>query len=243
MVGANYPRLDVNNSKTKRKIYLIPPKPRFIDYHSQMMSCGLSVEEAVNRLKGNNLNKSDMKYEKEQIEAYQKEFEEYAKNKYPHMRFNFSIGKEFLENKFPKELPEEGLLVSKAGSLVYRLSDDSGYGFNRGCQSLYHSFYNAWGFSTKDWKPATQEQEKKFVEMLKKECEKKGLFEDTKIECHADGSGLFLNINSFGLYADATEIYNKNGQIFYKGKFATPLKEKNLRISIKSIFRPLKVWS
>ena len=36
-----------------------------------------------------------------------------------------------------KELPEEGLLVSKLDSLVYKLSDGSGYGFSHGNQSDY----------------------------------------------------------------------------------------------------------
>lgn len=66
-----------------------------------------------------------------------------------------------------EELPEEGLLISLSGSLVYKLSDGSGYGFVYGNQSDYY-FNKLWCFSTKDWKPATPEQEKKFIEMLKK---------------------------------------------------------------------------
>jgi|SRR5690554_6207739 len=180
-----------------------------------------------------------MKYTREQIEAYQKEFEEYAKNKYPHRRLNFSIGEEFLEHKFPKELPKEGLLVGKAGSLVYKLSDGSGYGFGLGKQFMY--FFNSnWDFSIDGyWKPATPEQEKKFIEMLKKESESRGLYEDTKIENHADGTSL--------IEADCMEVtprfsstsgYNKNGQIFYKGKFATPRKEKTtLELISKAVMK------
>lgn len=169
-----------------------------------------------------------MKYTREQIEAYQKEIEEYAKDKYPHRRINFSIGEEFLEHKFPKELPEEGLLVGKSGSLVYKLSDGSAYGFGLGKQSNYKFYKNKRVILKGHWKPATEHQEKKFIEMLKKECEARGLFEDTKIEAHADWNGGSLNTNRFELYADATEIWNKNGQIFYKGKFAKPLKESTL---------------
>lgn len=169
-----------------------------------------------------------MKYTREQIEAYQKELKKYVKNKYPHRRINFSIGEEFLEHKFPKELPEEGLLVSSSGSLVYKLSDGSGYGFALGKQFMYF-FNKSWEFSVDYWKPATPEQETKFIEMLKKECERRGLFEDTKLENHADGTSL-AEPDYMGVWVRFTNIkgYNKNGQIFYKGKFATPRKKELL---------------
>ena len=124
-----------------------------------------------------------------------------------------------------EELPEEGLLVSKLGSLVYKLSGGLGYGFARGKQSRYR-FNKYWDFSDPEqWKPATPEQETKFIEMIKKECEKHGLFKDTKLEMHAQGSSSFLIGCTFLPDADTTAIYNKYGQIFYRGKFATPLKE------------------
>lgn len=166
-----------------------------------------------------------MKYTREQIEAYQKEIEEYAKNKYPHRRLNFSIGEEFLEHKFPKELPKEGLLVSRRGSLVYKLLDGSGYGFTFGEQSNYN-FNKKWRFSTEDWKPATLEQEVKFIEMLKKECRERELYEDIKIEMHANGAPL-INPDYMEVSPrfDLTTGYNRNGVIFHRGKFATPLKD------------------
>lgn len=134
-----------------------------------------------------------------------------------------------------EKLPEEGLLVHKDCSLVYKLSDGSGYGFFLGRQSNYSSD-NSWNFSSADnWKPATPDQKKKFVEMLKIECEKRELFEDTNIEAHADGSGAFLNTNAFKPSAITTEIYNKNGQIFHKGKFATPLEETTLELVSKAV--------
>ena len=125
-----------------------------------------------------------------------------------------------------EELPEEGLLVSEGGSLVYKLSDGSGYGFEGSLQSGYY-FNKLWDFSQTDyWQPATPEQEERFVKMLKKECEARGLHEDTKIESHANGYGANLNINHFApSSSDTTEIFNKHGQIFHKGNFAKPLKE------------------
>ncbi len=129
-----------------------------------------------------------------------------------------------------KELPEEGLLVSEIGSLAYRLSGNFGYGFGAALNGEYF-FSNNWSFSiTKHWQPATPEQEKKFIEMLKKQCEKRGLFEDTKIECHADefkhgeiNDGEWIPESS-----SITSVLNYNGQIFYKGNFATPRKESTL---------------
>lgn len=126
-----------------------------------------------------------------------------------------------------EELPEEGLLVSAAGSLVYKLSDRSGYGFVFGSQSEY-SFGKGWSFDDNYnyWRKATKQEEDKFVEMLKKECENKGLYEDTKIEKHADG-GYLRNPDYMGVTPIFSSIgcCNKNGKIFHRGEFATPRKE------------------
>src|SRR5690554_30718 len=121
-----------------------------------------------------------------------------------------------------KELPEEGLLVSKLDSLVYKLSDGSGYGFSHGNQSDYF-FGKRWGLSNTGghWKPATPEQEKKFIAMIKKECEKHGLYEDTKLERNNLSNSIYLNENLFIPETNPREAWNKNGQIFYRGKFAT----------------------
>lgn len=131
-----------------------------------------------------------------------------------------------------EELPEEGLLVSKFGTLVYRLSGSLGYGFSHGQQSGY-LFNNKWKFCLDNhWKPATPEQEKKFVEILKKECESRGLYEDTKIEKHADGTSLIEDYMEVTPRFSSTSGYNKNGIIFYKGKFATPRKEETTLESV-----------
>lgn len=127
-----------------------------------------------------------------------------------------------------KKLPEEGLLVSRSGSLVYRLSGDSGYGFTFSRQSEY--CLSNWGFSVYGyWQPATLEQEERFIEMIKKECESRGLFEDTKIEYHAKDSASqgLLNQGVYSWESNCKKVWNKNGVIFYKGNFATPRKEKS----------------
>lgn len=130
-----------------------------------------------------------------------------------------------------EELPEEGLLVSERGSLAYKLSGGSSYGFACGKQSDY--FSTGWEFLDGHWTPATPKQEVKFVEMLKKECEDRGLFEDTKIEEHANGDPLaYSDFMGFAPSFSSTHGYNKNGQIFYKGKFATPLKEKSTKLLV-----------
>ena len=123
-----------------------------------------------------------------------------------------------------KELPEEGLLVSKGGSLYYRTGEHSGYGFVFGKQERYDVTEDE-PFHLGTWKPATPEQETKFVEMLKKECESRGLFEDTKIEAHVDIKDCdLLNKFSYEVGGNVKQLWNIHGQIFYKGKFATPLK-------------------
>lgn len=143
-----------------------------------------------------------------------------------------------LENFKPlkEQLPEEGVLVNDFGSLVYKLLDGSGYGFAFGNQSDY-LFNKHWGFDADGlWKPATEEQEKKFVEMLKIECESRGLYEDTKIENHADGTSLtFPDRLEYEPAFNSKAGWNKNGQIFYKGKFATPRKETTLELVTKAV--------
>lgn len=123
-----------------------------------------------------------------------------------------------------EELPEEGLLASDKGSLVYKLSDGSAYGFSLGYQSNYF-FNKLWEFHNGHWRKATEQEKYKFIEMLKKECEGRGLFEYTRIEKHANGHSGNLNANCFESSSHPISIYNKNGQIFHKGKFATPIKE------------------
>ena len=130
----------------------------------------------------------------------------------------------------PKELPEEGLLVHESGSLIFRVDGKYGYGF---CSEEGYVNYESgdigWGFKQypQDWQPATPEQKKQFVEMIKKEWARMGNDENTKIEAHADGSISSLMNDGKWLQKPPTitKIYNTNGMIFHKGKFATPLKE------------------
>lgn len=129
-----------------------------------------------------------------------------------------------------EELPEEGLLVHKEGAIVYRTGEISGYGFDfnknyRNC----NDYKVGWSFNStpKDWRKATKQEEEKFIKMLGKECEKHGLHGGTKLERWADGyvpssNGCHL---TFFPAANVKEIWNKKGVIFYKGEFATPLKE------------------
>src|SRR5690554_3634698 len=82
-------------------------------------------------------------------------------------------GLDFLK-PIKEELPEEGLLVSKNGTIIYRTGEFSGYGFySNGRYKNLDGELGAWNFDSHiaHWKPATPEQEKKFVGMLKKECE------------------------------------------------------------------------
>ncbi len=128
-----------------------------------------------------------------------------------------------------KELPKEGLLLNVTNNdFVYRTVEKSGYGFVSG---VFHGVKENTDFSFVSspelWQPATPEQEKRFIEMIKGECTKRGLYEDTKIKGHADGSISSLMNDGKWLQKPPTitKIYNTNGMIFHKGKFATPLKE------------------
>lgn len=125
-----------------------------------------------------------------------------------------------------EQLPEEGLLVGGFGSLVYKLPNGSGYGFVCGHQSNY-SFDDSWNFHFNGhWKPATEEQEKKFKELLKKECEKRGLLEDTKLaKCGINSFNSNVNKGVYNVAFTPYRAWNKNGRIFDLGVFATPLKE------------------
>lgn len=134
----------------------------------------------------------------------------------------------FLE-PLKEQLPEEGLLVSRNGTIIYRTGEFSGYGFrSNGNYKNLDGELGAWNFDSHiaHWKPATQEQEAKFKEMLKKECEKRGLYEDTKLDKFGINSDIYVNSGVYSVVFDPDVAWNKNGRIFYKGKFATPLKEK-----------------
>ncbi len=122
-----------------------------------------------------------------------------------------------------KELPESGLLVSKLGCLIYRIGEDIGYGFDsRGV----FSNYDTWSFIVfpKHWKPATPEDESKFVKLLKAEAEKRGLGVDAKIKGHADNTLRYpMNDGKWNAMFNLTSGNNKNGRIFHNGIWAQPL--------------------
>ena len=123
-----------------------------------------------------------------------------------------------------EKLPDEGLVVHKNGNIVYRTGISNGYGFyNEGGYDIRKD----WTFKLypPSWHPATEEEEAKFIELLKKECERRGLFEDTKIKSHASGSMFNVNSGNFRARFDVDLVYNKNGLIFKEGKFAEPLEE------------------
>ena len=131
---------------------------------------------------------------------------------------------------FTPELPDEGLVVLKGNKncIIYRTGKETGYGFRYGMYYIVEDENSdeRWSFKSfaEKWRPATEEEESKFIDLLKKECERRGLYEDTKIKTQADGSKSFNTVNytlGFNLYSG----YNINGLIFFKGKFAEPLEE------------------
>ena len=129
------------------------------------------------------------------------------------------------------ELPAEGLVVhKKLGSIVYRTSKATGYGFSKyGTFENYNDSSTIWSFKhyPEDWRLPTPEEESKFIELLKKECERRGLYEDTKIkECLFQVNDPIINTGHYWLCKNSESVWNKNGCIFDKGKFAEPLEEK-----------------
>ena len=123
------------------------------------------------------------------------------------------------------ELPNEGLVVHKElGSIIYRTGWNLGYGFENG------NYYirNTWTFGTtpKAWRPATAEEKSKFIKLLKEECERRGLFIDTKIkECLFPENSNKINTGYYVPCENLESVWNRNGCIFHKGKFAEPLEE------------------
>ena len=120
-------------------------------------------------------------------------------------------------------LPDVGLVVNKTGgSLIYRTGEKSGYGFNRG---IYEKS-DFWTLKSRphDWRKATQEEEQNFIELLKKEAERKGLGEDAKIkECFYNPLDA-INNKSYEPNFNVKIAWNKHGCIFTDGEWATPLK-------------------
>ena len=122
------------------------------------------------------------------------------------------------------ELPDVGLVVTNTnyGRLIYRTGEKIGYGFNRG----KYEFLDNWSFVSNPtyWRKATKEEEEQFIELLKKEAERKGLHADSKIkECLVHGHK-GKDWCAFGSVFTLEEGWNKNGCIFKGGEWATPLK-------------------
>ena len=120
-------------------------------------------------------------------------------------------------------LPDVGLVVTNNGSIIYRTGNKSGYGFTCG---IYETS-DFWTFKSRphDWRKATQEEEQKFIELLKKEAERRGLGEDSKIkECLFGTPINSTNKNNFQPDFTLREAWNKNGCIFQYGEWAEPLK-------------------
>ena len=130
------------------------------------------------------------------------------------------------------ELPTEGLVVhKKSGAIIYRTGEESGYGFEHG--DYYIRNHWTFGAFPEEWRPATPGEERKFIELLKKECERRGLCEDTKIKAHANNNIESYNNRVYRTLYTAYIAWNTNGCIFHNGKFAKPLEEENTTIDAK----------
>lgn len=122
-----------------------------------------------------------------------------------------------------QELPESGLLVSKRGSIIYRIEGSEGFGFN----PEKYGMSNSWSFISEPehWRKATPEDEAKFLKLLKAEADKLNLGVDAKIKGHADGMKRNLNNGTNTPIFHLSSAWNKNGQIFHNGIWAQPLDE------------------
>ena len=141
------------------------------------------------------------------------------------------------------ELPAEGLVVYKENEncIIYRTGNGTGYGFKYGRYKTVEdeNSNERWSFKSypEKWRPATPEEATKFNELLKKECERRGLYEDTKIKAHANDFKA-SNLGDYESLFDVCVAYNKNGCIFQDGKFAEPLAEdQTLDTKIKELIK------
>ena len=67
-----------------------------------------------------------MKYTREQAEQVFKDINKWVDNPVE----LYDLQKQFLDDKFPPQLPEKGWLKSQDGAIVYRTGKTSGYGIN-----------------------------------------------------------------------------------------------------------------
>ena len=123
-----------------------------------------------------------------------------------------------------KEIPSVGLVVNKkGGSLIYRTGEKSGYGFNH--RGIYEKS-DFWTLKSRPdfWRKATKEEENQFIELLKKEAERRGLHADAKLKtCLVHGENP-QNNNGYKVNFLPYSAWNKNGRIFHNGEWAEPLK-------------------
>ena len=162
---------------------------------------------------------------------FKDEGQSYCKEESEYNCIGFSVS-DFYEAIEVQELPNKGLVVYKEdGTIIYRTGEGTGYGYD--LKSKEFKVYEddkgiLWSFkySPKEWRPATPEEETKFIELLQKECERRGLYKDTKIKAHVgEVENNELNKGIYLPVFQSTYAWNKNGRIFYNGKFAEPLEE------------------
>ena len=130
-----------------------------------------------------------------------------------------------------QELPDEGLVVSKSSkAIIYKTGEETGYGFYPISGYDVCQVYN-FKHSPENWRKATPGEETKFIELLQKECERRGLHEDTKIKAHVgEVENNELNKGIYVPVFQSTYAWSKNGRIFKDGKFAEPLEEEETAI-------------
>lgn len=136
----------------------------------------------------------------------------------------------------PIALPETGLLVSEAGSIVYRTGEMSGYGF-----SPHKIWYdnNMWiEFTPENWRKATPEDEEKFEKLLIKEAAKRGLVDGVEFKSAYSGRKCFVE-TKYTRFDD--EGFSMGwGFVFHDGKWATPIKnekQNELNSTIEKLFK------
>lgn len=163
-----------------------------------------------------------------------------------HAKAGSGIKKE-IENELPELFRlnfENGQWYkSKNGSLCCRVEGGyKNYGFNAAGEYIAD---NSWLDDDNDeWKEFTEKTTLEEVEKaLIVEARRKGLWGDVKIKAHADNGEYFngdspkLNAGWFvkGVFSKASVMYNCNGMIFWKGKWATIIESPKKKMTISDI--------
>lgn len=130
--------------------------------------------------------------------------------------------------------------VNSDGTKDGRTGGTKGFGIRNG--GIWDDTYNGlWGGSIDVKKELMTPQE--IESMLWKEAEKRGIGKDTKIECYADDDKLCNNTECYNLEYDFAddELWNINGCIYSKGKWAKPLDpNKEIKETISRLEKELK---